>query len=227
MTNFSPSLVAGLTGKSLVGLTPVFAQAAGASTSTLQQGFSTALGILFMFGFFWGVVKIWSGANAISKGDADGKMGIVAGIIIIVMGLHFLGLTRIGLLMREGRLPIPKPVGLWGAYIMGLAFAFGWTPCIGPILAAILSIAAAEATVAKGAGLLAVYSAGLGIPFLIAAFMVEQFSSLFMRMKRHLANVERAMGMLMIVTGIGFLTGAVSGVSIWLLETFPALQSFG
>jgi len=82
-----------LTGKSLVGLTPVFAQAAGGTTSTLQQGFSTALGILFMFGFFWGVVKIWSGANAISKGDADGKMGIVAGIIIAgaaaIMGALF------------------------------------------------------------------------------------------------------------------------------------------
>ena len=102
------------------------------------------------------------------------------------MGLHFLGLTRIGLLMREGRLTAPKPVGLWGAYVMGLAFAFGWTPCIGPILAAILSVAAAEATVTKGAMLLAVYSAGLGIPFLLAAFTIEQFSSLFARMKRHL-----------------------------------------
>jgi hypothetical protein len=93
MTNFTPSLVA-LTGKSLIGLTPILAQAAQtASTSTLQQGFSTALGILFMFGFFWGVVKIWSGANAISKGDADGKMGIVAGIIIAgaaaIMGALF------------------------------------------------------------------------------------------------------------------------------------------
>jgi cytochrome c-type biogenesis protein len=129
--------------------------------------------------------------------------------------------------MREGRVSIPRPVGLWGAYVMGLAFAFGWTPCIGPILAAILSIAAAEATVAKGAGLLAVYSAGLGIPFLIAAFMVERFSAVLGRMKRHLVTVERAMGVLMILTGIGFLTGAVSNVSIWLLETFPALQSFG
>jgi cytochrome c-type biogenesis protein len=157
----------------------------------------------------------------------DDPFAFLAGIVIIVMGLHFLGLTRIGLLMREGRLAIPKPVGLWGAYVMGLAFAFGWTPCIGPILAAILSVAAAEATVTKGAGLLAIYSAGLGIPFLVAAFMVEQFSSLFSRMKRHLANVERAMGVLMILTGIGFLTGAVSSVSIWLLETFPGLQNFG
>jgi cytochrome c-type biogenesis protein len=184
---------------------------------------------LFVLGF--STVFVLLGASASLIGTFirawSAQLAILAGIVIIVMGLHFLGLTRIGLLMREGRLPIPKPVGLWGAYIMGLAFAFGWTPCIGPILAAILSIAAAEATVAKGAGLLAVYSAGLGIPFLIAAFMVEQFSSLFSRMKRHLATVERAMGVLMIITGIGFLTGAVSNVSIWLLDTFPSLQSFG
>jgi len=185
--------------------------------------------LLFVLGF--STVFVLLGASASLIGGLirawSAELSIIAGIVIIVMGLHFLGLTRIGLLMREGRLSIPKPVGLWGAYVMGLAFAFGWTPCIGPILAAILSIAAAEATVLKGAGLLAVYSAGLGIPFLIAAFMVEQFSSLFARMKRHLANVERAMGILMILTGIGFLTGAVSGVSIWLLETFPVLQSFG
>jgi cytochrome c-type biogenesis protein len=184
---------------------------------------------LFVLGF--STVFVALGASASLIGGLirawSAELSIVAGIVIIVMGLHFLGLTRIGLLMREGRLPIPKPVGLWGAYVMGLAFAFGWTPCIGPILAAILSIAAAESTVVKGAGLLAVYSAGLGIPFLIAAFMVEQFSSLFAKMKRHLANVERAMGVLMIVTGIGFLTGAVTGVSSWLLEMFPALQSFG
>jgi cytochrome c-type biogenesis protein len=185
--------------------------------------------LLFVLGF--STVFVALGASASLIGGLirawSAELSILAGIVIIVMGLHFLGLTRIGLLMREGRLPIPKPVGLWGAYVMGLAFAFGWTPCIGPILAAILSIAAAEATVAKGAGLLAVYSAGLGIPFLIAAFMVERFAALFARMKAHLATVERAMGVLLIVTGIGFLTGAVSNVSIWLLETFPGLQSFG
>ena len=129
--------------------------------------------------------------------------------------------------MREGRLTAPKPVGLWGAYVMGLAFAFGWTPCIGPILAAILSVAAAEDTVVKGAGLLAVYSAGLGLPFLLAAFMVEQFSSLLNRMKRHLAKIERGIGVLMVLTGVAFLTGTISNASIWLLETFPALQNFG
>src|ERR1700710_1784203 len=184
---------------------------------------------MFVLGF--ATVFVALGASASFIGSLirawSAQLSIVAGVVIIVMGLHFLGLTRIALLMREGRLTPPKPVGLWGAYVMGLAFAFGWTPCIGPILAAILSIAADEDTAPKGAGLLAVYSAGLGIPFLLAALMVEQFSSLLARMKRHLANVERAMGVLMVLTGVGFLTGAVSNVSIWLLETFPALQNFG
>jgi len=184
---------------------------------------------LFVLGFSTVFVLLGASASLIGSWIRawSEQLSILAGLVIIVMGLHFLGLTRIAFLMREGRLAIPKPVGLWGAYVMGLAFAFGWTPCIGPILAAILSIAAAEATVAKGAGLLAVYSAGLGIPFLIAAFMIEQFSALFMRLRGHLVNVERAMGVLMIATGIGFLTGAVSTFSIWLLESFPALQRFG
>ena len=81
-----------------------------------------------------------------------------------------------------------KPVGLWGAYVMGLAFAFGWTPCIGPILAAILAVAASEETVAKGAGLLAVYSLGLGIPFLLAAFAIEPFAAFLARFRTHLAE---------------------------------------
>src|SRR3978361_894670 len=185
--------------------------------------------VMFVLGF--STVFVALGASASFIGSLirawSAELSIVAGIVIIIMGLHFLGLTRIGLLMREGRLPIPKPVGLWGAYVMGVAFAFGWTPCIGPILVAILSVAAAEATVTKGAGLLAIYSAGLGIPFLIAAFMVERFSSLFSRMKRHLATVARAMGVFMVLTGIAFLTGSVSAISIWLLETFPSLQNFG
>jgi cytochrome c-type biogenesis protein len=185
--------------------------------------------LMFVLGF--STVFIALGASASVIGGLirawSAQLSILAGIVIIVMGLHFLGLTRIAFLMREGRLSIPKPVGLGGAYVMGLAFAFGWTPCIGPILAAILSVAAAEATVAKGAGLLAVYSAGLGIPFLLAAFMIEQFSSLLARLKRHLASVERAMGVLMVLTGVAFLTGSMSSISIWLLETFPALQNFG
>jgi cytochrome c-type biogenesis protein len=184
---------------------------------------------MFVLGF--STVFVALGASASIVGALvrawSAELSIVAGVVIIIMGLHFLGLTRIDLLMREGRLGMRKPVGLWGAYAMGLAFAFGWTPCIGPILAAILAVAASEATVTKGAGLLAVYSAGLGIPFLLAAFAVERFSALFARLKHQLVNVERAMGALMIVTGIAFLTGSITNVSIWMLETFPVLSKFG
>ena len=108
---------------------------------------------------------------------------------------------------RQARFDVQKPVGLWGAYVMGLAFALGWTPCIGPILAAILAVAASEATLAKGAGLLAVYSLGLGIPFIIAAFAVEPFAAFVARFRSHLRHVERAMGGLLVLTGIAFLTG--------------------
>lgn len=185
--------------------------------------------LLFVLGF--STVFVALGASASFVGSLirawSAQLSIIAGVIIIIMGLHFLGLTRLGFLMREGRLPIPRPVGLWGAYVMGLAFAFGWTPCIGPILAAILSVAASETTVTKGAGLLAIYSAGLGIPFLLAAFLIERSSSLLARIKPHLATVERVMGVLMVLVGIGFLTGTVSTLSIWLIETFPALQNLG
>jgi cytochrome c-type biogenesis protein len=122
---------------------------------------------------------------------------------------------------------VSKPVGLWGAYIIGLAFAFGWTPCIGPILAAILAVAASEQTVSKGAGLLAIYSLGLGIPFVIAAFAVEPFAAFLARFKKYLRRVEQVMGGLLVLTGIAFLTGSINDLSVWLLEVFPGLGKIG
>ena len=185
--------------------------------------------LLFVAGFSTVFVALGASASVIGavvqRYSAD--LAIVAGVIIIVMGLHFLGLTRLDILMREKRWEMAKPVGLWGAYVMGLCFAFGWTPCIGPILAAILAVAASKDTVAKGAGLLAVYSAGLGIPFMIAALMIEPFAAFLTRFKRHLGVVERAMGALMVLTGVAFLTGFVSEASYWLLELFPVLGKIG
>jgi cytochrome c-type biogenesis protein len=185
--------------------------------------------LLFVAGF--STVFVALGASASLIGGLlraySGELSIIAGIVIIVMGLHFLGLTPIAFLHREKRMEIVKPVGLWGAYVMGLAFAFGWTPCIGPILATILAIAATEATVAKGAGLLAVYSLGLGIPFVLAAFAVEPFAAFLMRFRRHIAHVERAMGGLLVLAGLAFLTGWITQFSYWLLETFPVFERFG
>lgn len=185
--------------------------------------------LLFVFGFSTVFVALGASASAIGAvlRAYSSELAILAGIAIMAMGLHFLGLTPIAWLMREKRLAVAKPVGLWGAYLMGLAFALGWTPCIGPILATILAVAAAEATVLKGAGLLAVYSLGLGVPFVVAALAVEPFVAFLARFRTHLGLVEKAMGGLLVLTGIAFLTGAIGEVSYWLLDTLPMLGKIG
>jgi cytochrome c-type biogenesis protein len=185
--------------------------------------------MLFVLGFSTIFVALGASASAIGALLLrwSGPLATIAGIIIVVMGLHFLGLTRLGVLMREKRLAMPKPVGLWGPYVMGLAFAFGWTPCIGPILAAILAVAASDKTVGQGATLLAAYSLGLGIPFVVAAFAVEPFAAFLARFRRHLGTVEKAMGILLILTGVAFLTGTVTDAAAWLLDTFPSLGKIG
>jgi cytochrome c-type biogenesis protein len=185
--------------------------------------------VLFVLGFSTVFVALGASASVIGAiiRAYSGPLATIAGVVIIIMGLHFLGVTKIGLLHREKRMQVTKPVGLWGAYVIGLAFAFGWTPCIGPILAAILAVAASSDTVAKGASLLAVYSLGLGIPFVIAAFAIEPFAAFLARFKRYLHRVEQAMGALLVLTGIAFLTGSINQMSVWLLEVFPALGKIG
>ena len=152
----------------------------------------------------------------------------IAGVAIIVMGLHFLGLFRLALLDRDTRFQArARPAGLAGAYGMGLAFAFGWTPCIGPVLATILAVAATKESGAEGGLLLSIYSAGLGVPFILAAFGVGSFVMFLKRFRWQLHRVEQAMGGLLIVTGILFLTGTIQTASYWLLETFPGLANLG
>lgn len=154
-------------------------------------------------------------------------LSLGAGLVIVLMGLHFLNIFKIGLLYREKRVDVAKPVGLVGAYVMGLAFAFGWTPCIGPILAAILAVAGSQETVWRGAGLLATYSLGLGVPFLAAALAIEPFLGFMQRFKKHFGKVEKVVGVLLVVTGVAFLTGGIQDVSFWLLQTFPGLANLG
>jgi len=184
---------------------------------------------LFVLGFSTVFVALGASASVIGSliRAYSGPLSTIAGVVIIIMGLHFLGITPIALLHRQKRMELAKPVGLWGAYVIGLAFAFGWTPCIGPILATILAVAASEQTVTKGAGLLVVYSLGLGIPFLIAAFAIEPFAAFLARFKNYLHRVEQAMGALLVLTGIAFLTGSINWMSVWLLEAFPALGRIG
>lgn len=145
----------------------------------------------------------------------------IAGAVVLIFGLHFLGLFRIGLLDREARLDAGERGGsALGAYVLGLAFAFGWTPCIGPQLGAILSLAAQEGSVQRGTLLLGVYAAGLGIPFLLAALFIERAMGVMQRLKRHMKWIERAMGGLLVIVGLALLTGAFTDFSWWLLETF-------
>ncbi|MCB1312757.1 MAG: cytochrome c biogenesis protein CcdA [Sedimentitalea sp.] len=152
----------------------------------------------------------------------------IAGLVVILFGLHFLGILRIPLLDREARMEAGQAGGsAFGAYLLGLAFAFGWTPCIGPQLGAILSLAASEASVARGTLLLGVYAAGLGIPFLLAAMFLSRSMRVMNRLKRHMRLIERVMGGLLIVVGVALITGAFSTFSWWLLETFPALARLG
>ena len=185
--------------------------------------------LLFVLGF--STVFVLLGATASVFGQVLRAyidiLSIAAGIVIIAMGLHFLGVFRIALLFREKRLQVEKPAGPLGAYVMGVAFAFGWTPCIGPVLAAILAVAGSEESVGRGASLLAVYSLGLGIPFILAAFAMENFVSFIRHFRAHLGKVEKAMGLLLVLTGIAFLTGSMNIMSFWLIETFPALGKLG
>jgi len=156
-----------------------------------------------------------------------GWLSVGSGLTIIAMGAHFLGLLRIDILLREKRLEVAKPPGLWSAYLMGLAFAFGWTPCIGPILAAILAVASAEETVGQGALLLAAYALGLGAPFVAAAIAMERFLRFSRGFRRHFAWLEKATGALLVVTGALFLTGGLQTAADWLIDAFPALGRLG
>lgn len=152
----------------------------------------------------------------------------LSGVVIIFFGLHFIGVFRIPFLDQEARLDAGDKGGSsFGAYVLGLAFAFGWTPCIGPQLGAILSLAASEGSVSRGTLLLGIYALGLGIPFLLAAMFITRAMGLMNRIKRHMKLIERVMGTLLIVVGLAMVTGAFSWFAFWLLETFPALATLG
>ncbi len=151
-----------------------------------------------------------------------------SGVVVIIFGLHFLSVFRIPFLDQEARLDAGDKGGSsFGAYVLGLAFAFGWTPCIGPQLGAILTLAASEASVARGTVLLGIYAAGLGIPFLLAALFMSRAMGVMNRLKKHMKTIERAMGLLLVLVGLALLTGAFTQFSWWLLERFPALQYLG
>ncbi len=186
--------------------------------------------VFFVLGFTTVFISLGATATVLGQLVAENlaTLAKIAGVVIILLGLHFLGFFRISFLDREARYHAEtRPTGLLGAYLIGLAFAFGWTPCIGPVLAAILFVAASEETIWQGIGLLAVYSLGLGIPFVAAALAIRPFLGFLQRFRRHLGTVERVMGGLLVVTGILFVTGSMSTIAYWMLEMFPGFGTIG
>lgn len=204
-------------------------QLAGTAATSSRKAVLLAA-LCFTLGF--ATVFVALGASATSIGmmlrmhlDILAQIG---GVIIILMGLNFLGLLKIPFLYREARFQAGgEPATLTGAYIMGLAFAFGWTPCIGPILGAILAVAASQETVGQGASLLGVYSLGLAVPFWLAAAFSGLFMAFLVRFRKHLVLMEKIIGVLLIITGLAFIFGYIGDISAWFQQTFPILMKIG
>ncbi len=210
---------------------PYLAYMSGISVGEMRQGRS-ALGAALFFVLGLSTVFLFLGAaasafGAFFIGNSQG-FAKVAGVVVIVFGLHFLHILRLPFLMRDIRLDAGDKGGsAFGAYILGLAFAFGWTPCIGPILGTILTLAAQENSVARGTLLLGVYALGLGLPFILVAVFFQRLTPVLTFFKTHAARIEKAMGALLVLVGVMMLTGGFSAMSFWLLETFPPLAEIG
>jgi cytochrome c-type biogenesis protein len=208
---------------------------AGTSVENLRDGAaprarSLTLAATFVLGF--SVVFVTLGASATALGSLllsyRYELGIVAGVLVLLFGLHLLGLTPLRLMNQEARFHLDLAGGrTLSAFVLGLAFAFGWTPCIGPVLGAILTLSASTADVAKGSLLLAVYSLGLGLPFLLAALFTGTLLFRLKTLGRAGRNLQRAAGGLLVAMGLLMVTGQLEVVAYWLLETFPALASIG
>ncbi len=202
----------------------------------LEEGWARArwmvvvAALCFVAGFSTVFVALGATASWIGQAVSAyiGWLSYIAGVLIGLMGLHFLGLIHIPVLHRTARIGVThSPASLIGAYVIGLAFGFGWSPCVGPVLAAILLIAGAKDSAGEGARLLLVYSLGIGVPFLVAAGFAGAFMRWSARFRSRLAQVEKAMGALLVVAGVLIFTGQMSAIANWLIETFPALSKMG
>ena len=212
---------------------PYLAYMSGVALSDINSKARSKVVITALF-FVLGLstVFIFLGFSASAIGavffEYQSLLNTIAGLIIMLFGLHFLGIFRLQFLSREARFEVTNYEGTtFGSYVLGLAFAFGWTPCIGPQLGAILSLAASNGSVLKGTVLLSFYAIGLGVPFLVFAIFINRLDGLLKVLKKYLEVIERIMGLLLWTVGLLLLTGGFSSISFWLLETFPSLASLG
>lgn len=186
--------------------------------------------LFFIFGF--SVIFIALGASATVVGqflkEQIDLISKIAGVIIIIFGIHMTGIVKIPFLNYEKRFHAQgKKLGLAGSFLVGLAFAFGWTPCIGPILAAILAIASQQDSVGMGVILLAAYSLGLGIPFFLTGWSITAFYNVFNKFKKYLPVVEIVGGILLIIIGVLIMTNMLTVISAYFAKWFPFLNELG
>jgi cytochrome c-type biogenesis protein len=194
---------------------------AGVRLRAVISATAFALGVVTVF------VGLGAGATAIGQLVREwfDVLRIAAAALIFVMGLHFLGVIRIGLLYRQFRSDAGETseMGVVGAYVVGLAFAFGWTPCVGPVLAAILMTAAGSETIGRGVGLLAIYGLGMTLPFILAAFFIGPFMRWMQGFRRHLGAIEKAMGALLILFAVLIGTNTINWIANWMVRYWPAI----
>ena len=182
--------------------------------------------LAFIVGFSIVFISLGAAASALGQFLArqQALFNRIAGAVIIIFGLHTMGVLRIEWLYQEKRVQTSrKPAGFFGAGVVGIAFAFGWTPCIGPILAGILALAGSQDTVGQGVRLLAVYSMGLGVPFLATALMIDRFFSAMGRIRRHYHTIELVSGALLIAIGVLIFTNRFTVIARWLTPYLPVL----
>jgi cytochrome c-type biogenesis protein len=235
MAAFGAGLVSFLSPCILPLVPPYLCFLAGASLDEITAGASItsrALARAFAFVLGFACVFVALGASASTLGGLVSEhltaLSRISGAVIVLLGLHMVGVFRIVWLMREARFhSVARPAGFAGAFAVGLAFGFGWTPCVGPVLASILLLAGTEASAGRGAALLAAYAVGIGGPFLAAALFTRPFLAAVARIHRYLPLIEKAMGLLLIATGLLVFTGSMPVIGGWLLEQVPALGRIG
>ena len=203
----------------------------GSSLNELKEKKNTNLFPIILFTFGFSLVFITFGAASTYIGQAllqnSYELRIAAGLVIIIFSLHIIGLINLKFLNYEKRIETKKNNNFYSPILIGMAFAFGWTPCIGPILGSILVLAATEENIIKGILLLFFYSFGLAIPFILSGYLMQKFLIFSKNFKRNINLVSKIGGIILLITGILILTNQLQGLGFYLLNIFPFLQNFG
>tara|TARA_Y100000768_G_scaffold379968_1_gene356413 strand:- start:175 stop:882 length:708 start_codon:yes stop_codon:yes gene_type:complete len=203
----------------------------GSSLNELKEKKNTNLFPIILFTFGFSLVFITFGAASTYIGQAllqnSYELRIAAGLVIIIFSLHIIGLINLKFLNYEKRIETKKNNYFYSPILIGMAFAFGWTPCIGPILGSILALAATEASVNKGILLLISYSLGLALPFILSGYLIQKFLIFSKNFKKNVNLVSKIGGIILLVTGILILTNQLQALGYYLLKILPFLQNFG